>query len=323
MAEAAEGNPKVFLSRFEEPLTIDEVQKAPKLFDAIKLLVDKDRRPHRFILSGSTQLSAKLGIRESLTGRIGISTLYPLTLAEAQPEKPFFNLDDFVKHMACGGMPVPMFTRDDSQRRSWWQSWFETTIYRDCLRAFGSGYDPEFALKLIGWFVDALREGELPSFMHTKADVRRVKNYLQAFENIFLMRRITTHDAGIGRDIWMFCDSGLVNFLLRGDLGEGATLSLARHALLKETDCYLHLSVDENRRPYFKSSRGSPVDWVWNGIPFKVLASTQQMGWAERSLAGAMKALGRKTGFLVAPTRDELLPPKSGGIGILPWQFWC
>jgi predicted AAA+ superfamily ATPase len=86
--EEAEAAPGVFLSKRHEPILIDEVQKSPKLFDAIKLTVDRKRRPGRFFLTGSARFSAKLGIRESLAGRIGLLQLYPLTLAEAH-EKPF------------------------------------------------------------------------------------------------------------------------------------------------------------------------------------------------------------------------------------------
>lgn len=42
----------------------------------------------------------------------------------------------------------------------------------------------------------------------------------------------------------------------------------------------------------------------------------RSVGWAERSLSGAMKTLGSKTGYLVAPTGQESAPPKAGGIGI-------
>jgi len=61
---------------------IDEVQKAPNLFDAIKLRVDKKRIPGSYFLTGSSSFSSKIGIHESLTGRIAISHLHPLSLAE-------------------------------------------------------------------------------------------------------------------------------------------------------------------------------------------------------------------------------------------------
>jgi hypothetical protein len=58
---------KTFLSKLGTPAVIDEVQKAPRLFDAIKLKVDLNRRPGGYFLTGSSQFSSKIGIRESLT----------------------------------------------------------------------------------------------------------------------------------------------------------------------------------------------------------------------------------------------------------------
>src|ERR1700721_1690114 len=81
--EDAQISAKNFLAKLDTPLVIDEVQKVPALFDAIKYNVDRNREPGKYFLTGSSSFSAKIGIRESLTGRIGLHYLYPLTLAEA------------------------------------------------------------------------------------------------------------------------------------------------------------------------------------------------------------------------------------------------
>ena len=54
------------------PLVIDEAQKVPKIFDAVKFVVDPSNRPGQFLLLGSTEFSKKTLIRESHTGRISI-----------------------------------------------------------------------------------------------------------------------------------------------------------------------------------------------------------------------------------------------------------
>src|SRR5690606_317731 len=61
-----ENSAKNFLARQDIPLVIDEAQKSPKLFEAIKLRVDREKRPGSYYLAGSSQFSSKLGIRESL-----------------------------------------------------------------------------------------------------------------------------------------------------------------------------------------------------------------------------------------------------------------
>ncbi|MCX6125934.1 MAG: AAA family ATPase, partial [Proteobacteria bacterium] len=80
---SAAQNPEAFLAQAKmAPLIIDEIQKVPDLFDALKLVVDQKSRPCAFIVSASTEFSTKARIRESLTGRIGISILFPLTLSQ-------------------------------------------------------------------------------------------------------------------------------------------------------------------------------------------------------------------------------------------------
>ena len=80
---AAQKNAEAFLNSFQqEPLIIDEAHKAPVVFDEIKALVDSDRRPGRFILTGSVQFSSKLDIRESFTGRVVNLRFDSMTLPE-------------------------------------------------------------------------------------------------------------------------------------------------------------------------------------------------------------------------------------------------
>jgi len=94
----AESASKLFLSKYPRPFLIDEVQKVPKLFDAIKSEVDRNRIPGLFYLSGSQRFSHGELTQESLTGRIATIRLYPLTLLEAYPDETL-NLQHFVHGM--------------------------------------------------------------------------------------------------------------------------------------------------------------------------------------------------------------------------------
>lgn len=89
--QAARLDPEAFLEG-DEPLTIDEAQRAPELMVAIKRAVDRDRTPGRFLLSGSADLSLLRGVSESLAGRAVYLTLRPFSLRELQQrtaERPF------------------------------------------------------------------------------------------------------------------------------------------------------------------------------------------------------------------------------------------
>ena len=61
---------------------IDEVQRAPELLLAIKVSVDKDQTPGRFLLTGSTNLMALPQVADSLAGRLEVITLLPFAQAE-------------------------------------------------------------------------------------------------------------------------------------------------------------------------------------------------------------------------------------------------
>ena len=66
MAEQAEKSPETFIRTFAEPLIIDEVQYAPSLFRNLKAKIDLNKRPGRFILTGSQSFALMPGISESL-----------------------------------------------------------------------------------------------------------------------------------------------------------------------------------------------------------------------------------------------------------------
>ena len=86
---AARSDAQGFLAGLGDRAVIDEIQKAPELFPAIKMSVDQDRRPGRFLLTGSAHVLLLPKISESLAGRMELITLWPLSQGElhAQQEK--------------------------------------------------------------------------------------------------------------------------------------------------------------------------------------------------------------------------------------------
>ena len=72
----AQTDPVLFFQTYQPPIIIDEVQKAPQLFEQIKIMCDASEETGRFWLAGSQQYSMMKNIRETLAGRIGILELY-------------------------------------------------------------------------------------------------------------------------------------------------------------------------------------------------------------------------------------------------------
>ncbi len=197
----ARHSPKAFLARLKPPILIDEAQKAPELFDSIKLQVDRKKIPGVFYLTGSSGFSSKLGIRESLTGRIGLTELLPLLLAEMQGEafekvedafsrRVRFGLDLVMPALMRGGMPVPAFLRDGEQREAYWRSWLEAALVRDLAPFFRRDYDPDFSMSLLHRMATVMRDGELPTLKHFQWPARKVRAHLSAMREIFLVRQI-------------------------------------------------------------------------------------------------------------------------------------
>ena len=92
---AAKENPFEFVSQYKDGLfIIDEVQKCPDLLSAIKLSVDRDRRPGRFLITGSADILSVKGANESLAGRAETIWLKPFSVGETKGVK-----EDFVTRL--------------------------------------------------------------------------------------------------------------------------------------------------------------------------------------------------------------------------------
>ena len=122
-------DPMGFINRIDRGI-IDEVQRAPGLLRAIKLSVDRDRKPGRFLLTGSANLLALPQIGDSLAGRMEVLTLLPLSRRNKQTKKQFFdvcsnailatssmNLSkfDYISKVLTGGYPE-MLNRQDPDK---------------------------------------------------------------------------------------------------------------------------------------------------------------------------------------------------------------
>lgn len=96
---AFDSDPEGFLRSFADKVIFDEAQNVPALFSYLQGIVDADRRPGRFILSGSQNFLMRKSITQSLAGRVGIAELLPLDQREMQlanklastPEDAIFN----------------------------------------------------------------------------------------------------------------------------------------------------------------------------------------------------------------------------------------
>ncbi|HEV2095092.1 MAG TPA: AAA family ATPase, partial [Chthoniobacterales bacterium] len=87
---AAQSDPDGFIGGLPERVILDEVQRVPELFRAIKRSVDAKRKPGRFLLTGSAQALVLPKLSESLAGRMEVLTLWPFSQGEAAGRREGF-----------------------------------------------------------------------------------------------------------------------------------------------------------------------------------------------------------------------------------------
>lgn len=228
----AEKAPDFFLERHEatqnHPLIIDEVQKVPPLFDSLKLSVDENRIPGRYFITGSTQFSEKAGIRESLTGRIGINRLYPLNSREIfqrEMKTPWITLkptNDLLSEkpfiwLEKGGMPGFCFIRNRDELEPTIENWIETTCERDLLKLKMGKLNSSLAKEII----QVLPKLEKPTAFDLRnvigTDTRIIQKHLEALETLFVLHRVDAHPSGIGKAQYYLFDAA-VSFIKEGSL---------------------------------------------------------------------------------------------------------
>ena len=137
------------------PITIDEVQKVPGLFPAMKKIVDSKRTPGQFLITGSANITMLPKISETLAGRIVFIEMHPITIMEAlrrdlaHPaighiikaktakqcwdtlngiKPPEFSIE---KHIVSGGLPPAYLEKNNEARQVWFKGYVRTYLERD------------------------------------------------------------------------------------------------------------------------------------------------------------------------------------------------
>ncbi|HEX7001921.1 MAG TPA: ATP-binding protein [Trueperaceae bacterium] len=146
---AAAADPIRFVDDLPDRVVIDEVQRAPQLFTALKRVVDEDRRAGRFLLTGSADLLSTRGLSDSLAGRMEVVPLHPLAQAELEGTAPRF-LDTLLgarfrgerterlgirlaERVVAGGYPAALARGTEARRRAWYRDYSQALAQRDVL----------------------------------------------------------------------------------------------------------------------------------------------------------------------------------------------
>ena len=212
----AAGDPAGFISNLAGPVVLDEIQKAPDLFPAIKLAVDRNREPGRFLLTGSANVLTLPRLSESLAGRMEIIPLFPFSSGELAgiregflqhlfdgaiaEAKPVSAKDDLPARLVRGGYPEAVQRKDDDRRAAWFASYISTLLQRDVrdLARLEALHALPNLLKLLAArtagllnLADVGRDAGLP---HTT-----LTRYLTLLETVFLVHRLPAWSPNLGK----------------------------------------------------------------------------------------------------------------------------
>ncbi len=237
--ESALADPVGFVS-FDDLLVIDEIQRAPELLLAIKVAVDADPRPGRFLLTGSARLLGLRGLPDTLPGRMETIELWPFSQGEIDRTADGFidaaftlgpelhhesavSRGDYADRIVRGGLPEAVARADPRRRGRFFDSYVQNLIDRQ-VRQLGEIERTAQLDALLGLL--ASRSGQLVAAGSLESDLQisrpTVARYMSLLEVIFLIKRIPGWSRNLGTRATatpklIFVDSGIAARLLSVD----------------------------------------------------------------------------------------------------------
>lgn len=245
---AARHDPTGFISGLGESTIIDEIQRAPELFLAIKADVDRNRKPGRYLLTGSANVLLLPRLSESLAGRMEIFTLWPLSQGEFGGVRERFIDIMFAEQLTYsapiaadtektliersikGGYPEAAARGSESRRRAWFGAYITTILQRDVrdiANIDGLTAMPRLLSMLATRSTSLLNYSELSRT--TGLPQSTLKRYMALFETIFLIDHLPAWYSNLGKRLVK------TSKLVMNDTGLLATLLGVNSARLEDT----------------------------------------------------------------------------------------
>ena len=326
---AALANPAGLIAGLDGPVVIDEVQRAPGLFLAIKAEVDRKRTPGRYLLTGSANVLLVPKVSESLAGRVELITLWPLSQAEIEGRAEHFvdaafgvNMPvlgafatkkpeiDIIARIVRGGYPEPLTRPAGSRQSAWFASYLTTILQRDVRDLANIDGLADFP-KLLGLI--ASRTSGLLNFSDLSRSLSMpqstLKRYFALLEATFLVVTLPAWSNNQGLRLAkapkvMLADTGLACHVLGTDAARLKVDGSARDALLEN---FIAMELNKqigwsNTRPklyHFRTTAGREVDLVLEDaagrvVGIEIKASTSVNSGAFAGLRVLREAAGSK-----------------------------
>jgi len=207
-----EEDPKGFLKQYNDKIIFDEVQFVPKLFNDIKMAVDKNRMHYgRFVMTGSSQFSFLKNVSESLAGRIGLMTQLPLQFSE-MPKL-------LKKKSVYRGAYPELVLRHYQNTDLWYASYLDTYLTKDvrALMQIGDMRDFRRFIQLLA--AHASKILEYSQYAHDiGVSVPTIKRWISVLEASYIIFLLPPYYKNFGKRIIKspkiyFYDTGLISYL--------------------------------------------------------------------------------------------------------------
>ena len=288
----AKTDPEGFIKTYSPPVFIDEIQYAPELFGYIKVVVDENKTPGDYWLSGSQIFRLMRGVRESLAGRVCLLDLFPLSQNEIYnhlPPRPF-ELDfeklkersekavpaapqEIYGRIWSGGMPA-LISGEISNRDRFYESYIGTYLERD-VRDLSGDID---VLKFYRFLISAAaRAGQLLNYKSiaddAEIDQATAKNWLNILEALGLIFYLHPYSNNLLKRMikspkLYFYDCGFVAYLTRWNSVETLMNGAQNGAVLENfvISELMKSSYNAGRRPdlyYYRDKDDKEIDIVY------------------------------------------------------------
>ncbi len=205
---AAVSNDPMLFARGPRPVCIDEFQHVAEILDAIKAELNTNLEPGRFVLTGSTRYEGIPRAAQSLTGRLHLLNVWPLSQGEIGGAHERFvstllstpeafrtgtsttTREDYVARVLAGGLPLAL-QRIGAARNRWFDDYVRLVIERDVIE-LSRVRQRELLPKLLAAL--ASQTGQILKIANAARTVgletSTAENYTRLLETVFLVHRL-------------------------------------------------------------------------------------------------------------------------------------
>jgi predicted AAA+ superfamily ATPase len=347
----------------DQPVLIDEYQHVPELLDAIKAQLNRDLRPGRYVLAGSTRYATLPEAAQALTGRVDIIPVLPLSQGEIGDVRETFVVrlldgagidmtpaqmstprDEYARRATSGGMPVALRRRPGRSRSRWFSNYVNLVIDKDVLD-ISRVRQREMLPRLLGQL--AARSGQVLNMAAMSGTIGLEKstaeNYVKLIEAVFLVYRLPAWGTTLGARITRhpkvhLVDSGVMAWLLNltpQKITQATPAALTEYGHLLETFAVGEILKQASwfdapvTAGHFRTEAGDEVDLVLERddgqvIAIEVKAGSRISGEDFRGLRQLKERLGLRLEAAIILYTGEHAYTHEDWITILPLdRLWA